>query len=116
MHLNDMAKFAYENSKAHGFWAGHPPAPTEIPIETVGLKLALIHSEVSEALEDARKGQMKTCDWGLKGKKTGFPSELADILIRVGDLAYALGINLDLEVAEKMDTNSRRPIMHGKLA
>jgi NTP pyrophosphatase (non-canonical NTP hydrolase) len=115
MNLNDMAKEAHNNSKKHGFWDGDYDL-AKMPIDVIGLKLALIHSEVSEALEDARKDRMKTADWGLVGKPSGFPSELADIIIRVGDLAGALGIDLDREVKHKMEFNATRPRMHGKLA
>lgn len=114
MNLNDMAFEAYNNSKKHGFWDGDFDL-AKVPIDVLGLKLALIHSEVSEALEDARSGNMVTLV-GQSGKPHGFPSELADIIIRVGDLAGALGIDLDHEVKKKMVHNAGRPRMHGKLA
>ena len=52
---------------------------------------------------------------GPKGKPEGFPAELADLLIRVGDLAAALGIDLDFEVRRKMAYNETRPYRHGGL-
>ena len=74
-------------------------------------KLCLIHSEVSEALEDYRDGNLQADYEG--SKPVGFPSEMADILIRVFDLAGALGIDLDKAVAEKMAYNRTRPHRHG---
>jgi NTP pyrophosphatase (non-canonical NTP hydrolase) len=114
MNLNDIAYEAHNNSKKHGFWDGDYDM-AKLPIDVIGLKLALIHSEVSEALEDARKGNMATLV-GESGKPHGFPSELADIIVRVGDLAAALNIDLDREVRTKMAYNATRPRMHGKLA
>lgn len=114
MHLNEIAYDAHNNSKKHGFWDGDYDL-AKLPIDVIGLKLALIHSEVSEALEDARKGNLVTLV-GESGKPHGFPSELADIIIRVGDLAGAIGIDLDREVQKKMAFNAGRPRMHGKLA
>lgn len=64
--------------------------------------LCLIHSEVSEALEATRK-----CD------AANFAEELADVLIRVLDCAFGLGIDLDAEVAAKLETNRGRGLRHG---
>ncbi len=72
----------------------------------------LIHSEVSEALEDYRTGTMYALRTD-KGKPIGFPSELADIVIRVGDLCGYLGIDLESAVAEKMAFNATREHRHG---
>ena len=94
MHINDMARKAHLNARDKGFWS----KPRE-----VGTMLALIHSEVSEALEADRRGD-----------KSGFAEELADIVIRVGDLAYALGVELEWQIVDKMERNSRRERLHGK--
>ena len=111
MDLNTMAKLAYENSKAKGFWDEHPE--DKLSAETVAAKLALIHSEVSEALEDIRDGK-RTTYLAENGKPCGFSSELADILIRLGDLAYKMKIDLNEETIFKMDYNRSRPHKHGK--
>ena len=116
MHLNDIAKAAHNNSVAHGFWPEAPEFPVTLSIERLGLLLALIHSEVSEALEDARNGNMGSETMLVNSKPVGFPSELADIVIRVGDISHAMGYDLDYEVARKMDYNKTRPYKHGKAA
>lgn len=67
-------------------------------------KLALVHSEVSEALEGHRKGLMDD-------KITDRPAievELADAIIRIGDLAGALHLDLGGAIAEKMAYNAQR--------
>lgn len=109
---------SFENSKAHGFW-DKPDT-----IDTVPAKLALIHAEVSEALEEFRKGNMELYyeEFGggfdahiLSKKPEGFGIELADVVIRVADLASHLGIDLTEMVAIKTAYNLTRPKMHGKL-
>ena len=76
--------------------------------------LALIHSEVSEALEDYRDGHMELkTEVSLTNKPYGFPSELADIVIRCLDLAGHLGIDLEQAIEVKMAYNATRPHRHG---
>ena len=64
--------------------------------------LALIHSEVSEALEAYRAKDLEN-----------FREELADVLIRVLDCAAGLGIDMDVEVTRKLDKNRTRGYRHG---
>lgn len=105
MHISEMAIEAFNNSERKGFHKG--PENQNIPT-----KIALIHAELSEALEDHRDGKIKTTV-DEKGKPHGMAQELADVMIRLGDLAEMLGINLEKEVQFKMKYNSTRPIMHG---
>jgi NTP pyrophosphatase (non-canonical NTP hydrolase) len=60
--------------------------------------LALIASEVGEAVNECR-GKEPTQEFG---------SELADIILRVADLAHWKGINLADEIAKKMQINEER--------
>lgn len=64
--------------------------------------LALIHSEVSEALEGFRKGD-----------RDNVAEELADVLIRTLDAANGLGVDLDRVVAAKLEKNRGRGFRHG---
>ena len=48
-----------------------------------------------------------------KGKPEGIAPELADAVIRLGDLAQTLGIDLQREVIRKMNYNQIRPFKHG---
>lgn len=70
----------------------------------VGEMLALIHSEVSEALEGHRKGKM---DDHLPHRKS-IEVELADACIRIFDLAAGLGLDLGGAIVEKDLYNQQR--------
>lgn len=71
----------------------------------VAEKLALIHSEVSEAMEGHRKGLM---DDKLP-HRPAIEVELADAVIRIADLCGALQLDLGGAIAEKMQFNASRP-------
>lgn len=70
----------------------------------VAEKLALVHSEISEALEGYRKDKM---DDHLPHRKA-IEVELADAIIRIGDLAGALKLDLGGAMEEKMAYNAVR--------
>lgn len=108
MTINDLVTVAHTNAKEKGFWDGDN--------HNIGEKLALIHSEVSEALEDARKEPKLIALWDTtsNGKPVGFPSELADIIIRVADLAGYLDIDLERVIEAKVAFNATRSRKHGK--
>lgn len=87
-------------STAAGWWRGvDPRAPYVVPS-----KLCLIHSEISEAMEGDRKGLM---DDHLPSR-TMLEVELADAVIRIADLAGALGLDLGGAIAMKMAYNAQR--------
>lgn len=100
---------AYENSADHGF---HPIDENPASPIQIAAWLALLHSEVSEALECAREGHMETT-FRADGKPEGFMSELADIFIRLADTAQACGGDLEAEVRRKHEYNRTRPHKHG---
>lgn len=91
--INDLCKQAHETAKSKGWY--------DEKRET-GTKLALIHSEVSEALEADRDGN-----------KEKFSEELADVCIRIFDLCGYEGIDLEGAILKKMIKNINRPHKHG---
>jgi NTP pyrophosphatase (non-canonical NTP hydrolase) len=64
----------------------------------------LITGEVAEAHEALRIND-----------RSNFAEELADIVIRVADLAGGLGIDLEREIIAKMEINKTREYKHNKL-
>lgn len=79
-------------------------AGTRLGKALVAEKLALIHSEISEAMEGHRKNLM---DDKLQ-HRLAIEVELADAVIRIGDLAGALHLDLGAAIAEKMAYNAQR--------
>lgn len=106
--LRDLQQRAHQTATEKGFWSD-----TDLTDDVIGNKLMLIVGEVSEAHEALRKGER---DWYLtaEGKFEGLPIELADVLIRIFDLAGALDIDLQGCVENKMAYNDTRPYKHGK--
>jgi len=90
----------YQASLDAGWWDGIDCQD----IYVVCTKLALVHSEISEALEGARKG---INDDHLPARLM-LEVELADAVIRIADLAGALGLDLGGAIADKMVYNAQR--------
>lgn len=89
MDIPSIQKSIYANKVAKGFNV------TDIPLE-----FAYLYSEVGEAFEAWRK------------KKDDLGEELADVTIYLLGLAEILGINLEEEIAHKMEKNTKRIYEH----
>jgi len=71
--------------------------------DNFGEKIALIHSEVSEALEAHRSGN-----------KENLAEELADTILRIMDIAGRLSLPLGKALMDKAQFMLTRPYKHGK--
>ena len=79
--------------------------------------LALIHSELSEALEHYRHEAKIDDSWidELSGKPDGIPVEIADVLIRVFHWLSFNEIDIETYLHLKMEYNADREYRHGGL-
>lgn len=95
-----QAKLIHHYMKEQGFWES----------ENTGEKIALMHSELSEALEADRKGLTSE----HIPEYSGIEEELADVLIRIFDFAGFHELQLADAFVDKMHFNLTRPYKHGK--
>lgn len=115
--MNEARKTAKEKGFAIRDWSDIPQA------------LCLIHSEISEALEEYRDEGSPLKDIfymhddeiipyskvTVEHKPVGLTVELADALIRICHLAEDLGLDLEEAIKVKMAYNKTRPHKHGKV-
>lgn len=107
--LNALVENIHQRNLDAGWWTDLHTGDdlrhtTPGPKRNVPEMLALIHSEVSEALEGYRKDLM---DDKLPHRPMA-EVELADTIIRICDLAGGLGYDLGGALIEKLEYNARR--------
>lgn len=101
-----LKNVCHKNNKEAGWWID--PATGENVADNpyaFSNKIALVHSELSEALEADRKDLM---DDKLPHRK-GRDVELADALIRIFDMCGGFDIDIAQAFVEKLEFNSSRP-------
>jgi hypothetical protein len=108
--LAEFQKEAHALSVAKGWYEGVDLADPCVK-ET---KIALIHSELSEALECIREGDL-ALRFEETGKPCGLPSELADVVIRVLDFceAFELGAIDGLDPTLNVEQGLITPLQAG---
>ena len=107
MNINDCVQEAYTNAKQKGW---HDKE------RSIGDLICLMHSELSEALEEHRNGRTPQEIYynpEKPNKPEGIPIELVDCVIRVFDFCGLYGIDLEHALRIKMDYNTSRPYRHG---
>lgn len=97
-----FSKEMYDNNVNKGFWPEN---------RNIGEALALVHSEISEALEGLRQGN--PADDKIP-QHSCMAAELADAIIRIMDISQGLKLNVGQAIVDKHNFNLTRPHKHGK--
>lgn len=100
--INYLCNASHSVAKDHGWWEDN---------RSIGECIALMHSELSEALEYARKDPRALSD---HIDATGIEEEFADTIIRIFDYCGKNNLNLGDALVKKMEYNKSRPYKHGK--
>lgn len=130
--MNRLAEEIHKIAKEHGWYDAERPFPELV---------AMMHSELSEALEAYRKdealmwfscklngGDEDACEGGVgrncaarsgtgeictHAKPEGIGIELADCIIRVLDACAYMGVDVERAIRVKMEYNRGRSYRHG---
>lgn len=100
--FNAMASKAWQNAEDKGFHESKRSFAEEI---------ALMHSELSEALESNRHGSPPS---DHIPEFSGEEEELCDVIVRIMDCCISRGYRIPQALVAKMQYNSTRPYKHGK--
>lgn len=103
MNLSDWQDYVYKSMDEKGFHSDR----TNTGRDDTLVRLCLIHTEVSEAADIVKKHGL------TKSNLHEFALELADIQIRLLDLAGCVDINLEEATKQKMEINMKRPYKYG---
>lgn len=98
--VKELARICHSVSVYRGWWGDDGKRVTR----NLGELLALIHSEISEALEGARKDLPSD----HLPDFTMLEEEVADAFVRLGDFAYAAGLRIDAALHAKIQFNLTR--------
>lgn len=123
MNIQKISKQINDNAKSKGFWENN---------YNLSEKLMLIVSEIAEAQEADREDHFADLDnerisllvdsptdadfqeMFEETVKNTFEDEMADAVIRILDLCYQRGVDLESHIRLKMKYNSLRPHKHSK--
>lgn len=104
--LTDVAAEVAAHADKLGFWTTEIDHAEGMKVEDllVCTKIALIMTELAEALEEYRRN----------GATDHFGEELGDVIIRTIDLAGRMNYDIGAHVDRKITINRARPYRHGK--
>lgn len=108
--IDCLAEYIHACAVKKGWWKGG------VEKRNKGELLALVHSEISEAMEGLRSPlnhDIKACYYDLQNKPCGFGIELADAIIRILDICVAYEIPISNLLFTKINYNTKRPYRHG---
>lgn len=103
--ISELQTQVHQLAKEKGWYDGTPPSSLE--------RLALVHSEISEAVEEVRKGTEPIYTNPGSEKPEGELIELADAVIRIMDYCGSKGWSLEGAILLKHEFNKTRPYRHG---
>lgn len=104
MTVSELQATCHQNAYKAGWWDEYRYGDAVVRKHFIAGKIALVHSEVSEALEGFRK----SADDDHLPHRKAVEVEFADAIIRILDLAGAMGLDVSGAIVEKMAYNQQR--------
>jgi hypothetical protein len=105
--VRELQQRVHKAACEKGWWTGE---------RNVGELIALMHSELSEAMEEWREHGVsgrRAWEAGVEPKPVGLGIELADCVIRIADFCERWGLDLTASLEMKMAYNDTREFRHG---